>query len=157
MIATACTYTEAAKHFGIKPDSIKARSMREEWPLPIKVLRKAQEIVAQQSKPGAVTGATAIAEQAQNWVEKGEISRALAYRIAIKGLQKAESKELPVDSWQDVERIDKMARRAAGLEDGDASKVQVGVQVNMLDARNIPESIRGQYVLPEVAAPRIME
>jgi hypothetical protein len=66
---------------------------------------------------------------AENWLEKGETHRALAFQIAHKAMKEAEHEAPDIRHWQDLEMADKMARRAAGLESGDTSKVNVRLQL----------------------------
>jgi predicted translin family RNA/ssDNA-binding protein len=71
---------------------------------------------------------------AESWAEKGERHRALAFEMANSSLQKA-SENLPkLQGWQDIERVDKMARRAAGL-DSDKSAAKVNVALNLVNQR----------------------
>lgn len=61
---------------------------------------------------------------------KGELHRALAYKIAHEALQSALSAGIPaLTDWQDIERADKMARRASGLDSDDAPKVNVNLNL----------------------------
>ena len=66
-----------------------------------------------------------------NWAERGEIHRRLAFDLATKALQLLQNDRggLPaLEQWSDIERADKMARRAAGLE---ANEVSGKVNVNL--------------------------
>jgi hypothetical protein len=44
-------------------------------------------------------------------------------------MKQAEHEAPDIRDWQDLERADKIARRAAGLESEDTSKVNVSVQL----------------------------
>jgi hypothetical protein len=67
-------------------------------------------------------------------LEKGEIHRALAFQIAHQALENASSKAKKVMDWQDIERADKMARRAAGLEAERASGT-VNIALRLVNQR----------------------
>lgn len=54
---------------------------------------------------------------ALTWAEKGESHRKMMFDLANKALTKAVSNIQPPKNWKDVEIADKVARRAAGLED----------------------------------------
>ena len=61
---------------------------------------------------------------------KSEIHRSLAFRIAHEALKTASGKARKVQDWEDIERADKMARRAAGLEaEGTGETVSVHLQL----------------------------
>jgi len=62
----------------------------------------------------------------------GELHRELAFRLANDAL-KALKKAPRLDNWQDIERADKIARRAAGLESED--KTKVNVSLNLVNQR----------------------
>jgi hypothetical protein len=54
----------------------------------------------------------------------------ITHKIAHEALQSALSAGIPaVIDWQDIERADKMARRASGLDSDDAPKVNVNLNL----------------------------
>jgi hypothetical protein len=58
--------------------------------------------------------------RAESWGQKGEEHRALAFRLAHDALKKLSKKRVPPPAdWQEIEKADKMARRAAGMDDGE--------------------------------------
>lgn len=69
-----------------------------------------------------------VTELAENWIQRGELHRELAFRLANDAL-KALRKGPKLDNWQDIERADKIARRAAGLESEEATKVNVSLNL----------------------------
>ena len=71
---------------------------------------------------------------AECWAEKCEKHRALAFEMANSALQRAATDAPRLEDWQDIERADKMARRAAGL-DNDESAPKVNVALNLVNQR----------------------
>jgi hypothetical protein len=63
------------------------------------------------------------------WLQKGQKHRALAFRIAHDALKKAAQRTPAPRDWHELEKADKMARRAAGLENDDATKVNVSLNL----------------------------
>ena len=49
--------------------------------------------------------------------------------MANSSLQKASKSPPKLQGWQDIERADKMARRAAGLDNGQGTKVNASVNL----------------------------
>ena len=67
---------------------------------------------------------------AETWIQKGETHRALAFRIAHKAMKRAEKLGVPLPfDWQDLERADKIARRAARMDSEDQTKVNLSLQL----------------------------
>jgi hypothetical protein len=67
---------------------------------------------------------------AANWLQKGEKHRALTFRIAHDALKKLSKKRVPLPAdWAEIEKADKMARRAAGLDNDEATKVNVSLNL----------------------------
>jgi hypothetical protein len=72
-----------------------------------------------------------------NWAERGEIHRRLAFDLATKALQLLQNDRVglpPLEQWSDIEKVDKMARRAAGLEENKASG-NVNVSLALVNQR----------------------
>jgi len=153
---------EVGKLYGVKPDTIRKRAEREKWPTPKAVTAKMQELQATQpgnqesvpqSKPDNGKALVPVQSQplevveadmsqpiqllqamAESWLQKGEEHRALAFRIAHDALKKLSKKRVPLSAdWQEVDKADKMARRAAGLDDGE--KTKVNVELNLVNQR----------------------
>jgi hypothetical protein len=70
---------------------------------------------------------------ATSWAEKGESHRALPFEMANSALQKVARNAPKLEAWQDIERADKMARIAAGMDSEDQTKVNV--QLNLVNQR----------------------
>lgn len=109
---------EASEKYGLSYDALRKRCEREEWPLPERV-SKAVTILSQNRL---------LAEkQAETLLEKGEMHRAVAFDVGHKALKQALAAPPEIKDWADLERADKMARRAAGL---DNSETQINQQFN---------------------------
>ena len=83
---------------------------------------------------------------AQSWAEKGEAHRALAFQLAHDSLKAVAKKGLPIESWRDASLADVVARRNAGLDSEEGSRIQIGLA--LIEARlqtiNLPK-----FALPE--------
>ncbi|HEY5812118.1 MAG TPA: hypothetical protein VIT23_05655, partial [Terrimicrobiaceae bacterium] len=133
----------AAEQFHITEAAIRKRASREKWPTPRAVREKARELMAIKRSNGQddqhqpivpmsqrVTNELVTAKMAENWLEKGEVHRALAFRIAHEALTTASAKARRIQDWQDIEKADKMARRAAGLEaEGASGTVNIALRL----------------------------
>ena len=72
-----------------------------------------------------------------NWAERGEIHRRLAFDVPTKALQLLQNDRgglLALEQWSGIERADKMARRAAGLETNEVSR-KVNVSLALVNQR----------------------
>jgi hypothetical protein len=73
----------------------------------------------------------------QQWVEKGEVHRRLAFDLATKALQSLQNDRVgvpPLEQWSDIEKADKIARRAAGLEESTVPET-VNVRLALVNQR----------------------
>jgi hypothetical protein len=129
-------YTEAARRFGIhSPHTIMMRARRNKWPVPARI--KQRTLALQQAVTRRAEAYEALRERnqeitetiAESWAEKGERHRAHAFEMATKALQKAANQDLPLHDWQDIDRADKIARRAAGLDNDKSAKVSVSLNL----------------------------
>ncbi len=150
MLATGSSFEDTAQRFSsddveVSHWAIRKRAEREDWPLPEKVIKKAREIVAQRTAVQAVQTTQMVAE---NWLEKGEQSRAMAWKISekpLKALADGKTDAPEVKTWQDVAAIVKLNRQAAGLDTGE-STVSQSFNFTMLGERmgEIPPAIEVQ-------------
>lgn len=99
----------AARAYGMAPSTIRKRAKVEGWSKSA-VLEKRREV-------------------AQSWAEKAEEHRAKIFEMATRALEKAQVP--PPKNWRDAETADRMARRAAGLDDG-AEGQRTLVQIGLL-------------------------
>jgi len=100
------SYEEAAKKFNVKANTIGQKAKREGWK--VTDLQKA-EVERAKALSWAVK---------ESWAERGESHRRTMFDLASGAISRA-TVQAP-KNWRDLETADKIARRAAGLEDADA-------------------------------------
>jgi hypothetical protein len=104
---------EAADRFSLSYEWLRKKCQREEWPIPARV-QAAVPIVSQNREIAR--------NEAESWLERGENHRLEAFRLASEAVKRAGKAPPEINDWADLERADKMARRAAGLEQDVASQ-----------------------------------
>lgn len=123
------SYLEAANQFGVKVNTIRAKSVRNNWPTPQNVGKRAKQLAAQ---PAATKALDKIAE---GWQEKAENHRLTVFEKTSKAIVGANLR--PPKNWRDFDIVDKAARRAAGLDNTEV------VQQTLV---NINEVMEGEIV-----------
>lgn len=111
---------DASKQFGVPEPTIRQRSHREQWPMPERVSRIVTRVAE---------NALLAEKMAETWAEKGEKHRALAFSLASRAMEAAMQAPPEVKDWADLERVDKMARRAAGLDQEQGGSVMINMQL----------------------------
>ena len=140
-------FSEAARTFGINnAHAVIMKSRAQHWPIPSRVQERAcqlqqqlqrQSEAAQEARNG---NDQAVEAAAQSWAEKGEMHRQLAFRIATSELRKVAHAPPLVESWRDVDFLDRIGRRSAGLDDSERNQtINIGMQ--MVEARLINLSL----------------
>ena len=78
---------------------------------------------------------------AESWAQKGERHRALAFDLAHDSLKAAAKAGLPISDWRDCDLADKVARRKAGLDSEEGSRIQIGLALieTPLQAIDLPK------------------
>ncbi len=102
------TFMDAAKEFGVKEDTIRKRARRYNWPVSKAIGKAVQK---------AVQNAEVVDRTAQDWLSKGEAHRAVVFDKASGAIKKANMR-VP-QSWKEFDLADRVARRAAGLENSE--------------------------------------
>lgn len=128
-VCSGMEYKEASEAFGVPYEALKKRAKREQWPTKHAINAKMKELQAVQGNNGIVPfvpEAVLQAKMAESWLKKAENHRALAFDMATTALKSAKPDRL--SAWQDIERADKMARRASGL---DSTEGNTAVNVNL--------------------------
>lgn len=136
-VCAGMTYSDASNYFRVPCDAIRKRASREEWPTVRAVKEKMEELQALKELPcsvlapvsRSVTNANLTTVLAENWVERGENHRKLAYEMAHGAIKRANIANIDVKDWSDIEKADRMARRAAGLDQEDTSKVSISLNL----------------------------
>jgi hypothetical protein len=109
------------------------KSRRDKWPVPSRVEERARQLQASlqrqiEAAQDRRNGNDVTTENlAQDWVSRGEAHRQLAFSLAHDALRKAAKKGLPVRNWRDADLADKTARRNAGLDSDENSRIQIGI------------------------------
>ena len=131
---------EAADKYGLSYDALRQRCSREEWPVPSRI----KEAVSQVSQNRLLAR-----QEAETWLERGEQHRGRMFALAERALRDIENRPPDVKDWSDIERIDRMARRAAGLDSGD-EKSGNSFTLNLIQQRmDVPATIQSEYIEAE--------
>jgi hypothetical protein len=149
VVKSACIagmgFSEAARTFGINnAHTVIMKSRAQHWPIPSRVQERVcqlqrhlqrQSETAQEERNG---NDQALEAAAQSWAEKGEAHRQLAFQIATSELKKIAHAPPPVESWRDVDFLDRIGRRSAGLDDSERSQnINIGMQMVEFRLANI--------------------
>jgi hypothetical protein len=144
-------FSEAARVFGVlSPHTIIMRSRAQHWPVPSRVQERARLLqeslqsrseAAQERRNG---NEEVIQTVAETWAEKGEMHRQLAFQIATSELKKVAHAPPLVESWRDVDFLDRIGRRSAGLDDSERNQT-INIGMALVNARlesiNLPKEI----------------
>jgi hypothetical protein len=132
-------YSECARKFGVSVFAIMARSKRHNWPVGSRIQRRAEALQEARYKARQCykayeqqrdCNARATEVLAQSWVERGELHRSLIYDMTRTALKKVVKSPPALEDWSSIERADKAARRACGLEDSKETRnINVGMQL----------------------------
>lgn len=143
------TFKEASEQFKIKQDTLRKRAMRYQWPLHSVIAKTAKRRMNQ--PPGnnsdlrmtkaARLNAAIIEQAAETWDSKGEAHRKVVFELAHQSLKKM--KPQAPKNFREAEAADKMARRAAGLENIEQVN-QTLIQIN--DAVNGHDVVEAEIV-----------
>lgn len=132
------SFKDAGERFGIKPGTIAKRAARQGWPTPSAVALRMREIERKK-------GDTAAQIVAEDWTEKGETHRRVAFDLAHESLKKM--KPRAPRNFREADAADRMARRASGLEQ-DSIVNQTLIQVNEAIEGHDNEPIEAEIVSP---------
>lgn len=143
LTAKTSTWAELAAKFGVKENTLRAYAIRNKWPCPSNVKRAVQKAQKQ-----------AIAESGVDWLQRGEKQREIAWKLAHGALKK--KKSLPVRNWKDAETADKMARRAAGLEnDNPISQTLISINERINSAGGDDDEVLEAVIVEEEQPPTL--
>ncbi len=132
-------YSAAAREFGVSVFAVMARSKRNKWPVGNRIQRRVEALqearykARERYKPYEQqrnSNAQVTEAIAETWTEKGEEHRSIVYGMTNTALKKVAKNPPPLESWSYVERADKAARRACGLEDSEEIRnINIGMQL----------------------------
>jgi hypothetical protein len=126
-------YSEVGRRYNIEPHAIMAKARRNAWPVPSMIAKRAETLHRGRSRAHeeARNGNEEVIQTvAESWSERGEAHRALAFQIATSELKKIAKAPPAVESWRDVDVLDRIGRRNAGLDDSERNQtINVGMQL----------------------------
>ena len=139
-------YSEAARRFGIRsPHAIIMRARRNKWPVPSRI---EERTLALQERYKACEqhrncNEEVIQTVAESWAERGEQHRALAFNLAHSELKASYKRGLPIEDWSAAEKADRMARRAAGLDSEEGTRISIGMEIinQRLETIDLPATL----------------
>ena len=136
-------YSECGRKFNVSPHAIIMKAKRHGWAVPSKIAERTRALQArykacESDRNGNEEVIQAVAE---SWAERGEQHRLLAFQLAHNSLKMAAKRGLPIEDWRDADLADKTARRNAGLDSEEGSRIQIGLALieTRLQAINLPK------------------
>jgi hypothetical protein len=139
-------YTECGRKFNVSAHAIIMKAKRNGWAVPSKIAKRVEALQKSVTERAVCEvnrhcNDQAVEIIAQSWVERGEAHRALAFDLAHDSLRKAAKTGLPIENWRDADLADKTARRNAGLDSEEGSRIQIGLALieTRLQAINLPK------------------
>lgn len=118
---------EAADTWGVDYEAVKKRAQREEWLTPTRIRTLAEKLAEAESRavPSPEIAPRNALEAFTRELSEKRVSTLLKLaKLAEKGVEKAASAELPVESWQDAKIVADIALK---LHQPDNSAVQVNI------------------------------
>jgi hypothetical protein len=111
------SFSEAAERFGVKEDSIRKRAGRHRWILPKALSRIVRNKLEK-----------AVEKVADDWIAAGESHRKVAFDLAHESLKKM--KPHAPKNFREADAADRIARRAAGLDNSDMTQHTTLIRIN---------------------------
>lgn len=114
-VESGASYAKVSELFGIPEQTLRKQASRNKWISPgvvKKIVERAENRVSHSQSQDKIQAAIT-----ETWAEKGANLRQLAYTKALTALKTANLK--PASNARDFEILDKVARRAAGLDTAD--------------------------------------
>jgi hypothetical protein len=143
IVAGGLGYSETGRKFNVSPHAIMMKAKRNGWAVPSKIAERTKALQARykacESNRNRNEGV--IQTVAESWAERGEQHRLLAFDFAHNSLKAAAKAGLPVASWRDASLADAVARKSAGLDFEEGSRIQIGLALveARLQAINLPK------------------
>jgi hypothetical protein len=125
-------YSEAGRKFGIEPHAIMMKAKRHGWAVPSKIAKRVEALQKSVTERAVCEANRHCNDQAveiiaQSWAERGEQHRLLAFQLAHNSLKTAAKRGLPIEDWRDADLADKTARRNAGLDSEEGTRISIGM------------------------------
>ena len=136
-------YSECGRKFNVSPHAIIMKAKRHGWAVPSRIAERTRALQARYKacESDRNSNEEVIQAVAQSWAERGEQHRLLAFQLAHDSLKTAAKRGLPIEDWRDADLADKTARRNAGLDSEEGSRIQIGIALveARLQAINLPK------------------
>ena len=136
-------YSECGRKFNVSPHAIIMKAKRHGWAVPSRIAERTRALQARYKACESDRNGNeeVIQAVAQSWAERGEQHRLLAFQLAHNSLKRAAKRGLPIEDWRDADLADKTARRNAGLDSEEGSRIQIGLALieTRLQAINLPK------------------
>ena len=136
-------YSECGRKFNVSPHAIIMKAKRHGWAVPSRIAERTKALQARYKacESDRNSNEEVIQAVAQSWAERGEQHRLLAFQLAHNSLKRAAKRGLPIEDWRDADLADKTARRNAGLDSEEGSRIQIGLALieTRLQAINLPK------------------
>ena len=122
-------YSECGRKFNVSPHAIIMKAKRHGWAVPSKIAERTKALQARYKACESDRNGNeeVIQAVAQGWAERGEQHRLLAFQLAHNSLKRAAKRGLPIEDWRDADLADKTARRNAGLDSGEGTRISIGM------------------------------
>jgi hypothetical protein len=129
---------ELAKKYDISDGTLKARCSREKW---VEMRPEFHATIATDAVLDAAKQGAKVA--AQSWMERGESYRRMIFEKTSKLMEQATL--APPKNWKDADVADKMARRAAGLDNLE-TQVNTIIGIGSLEDGPMKADFEGEIV-----------
>ena len=142
LVAGGLGFSEVGRRFGVSPHAVMMRAKRHGWAVPSRIAERTAALQARSKACESDRNGNdqVVQAVAASWAEKGEQHRALAFDLANSELRRAAKAGLPVKSWRDASLADSVARKAAGLDHEETSRISVAMElINVRLEKNLME------------------
>jgi hypothetical protein len=141
-------FSECGRKFGVTPHAIMQRAKRHGWPMPSKIAKRVEALQKSVTERAVCERNRACNDKvvdtiAESWAERGEAHRAVAFNLAHSELKASYKRGLPIEDWSAAEKADRMARRAAGLDSEEGTRISIGMEMinQRLETIDLPATL----------------
>lgn len=154
LVIAGMSIPDAARKFGLKPNTVRVRAIRNNWPTPDAIAKRAKELTVPEKNDKVIQAA------AEDWNAKGEAHRKVAFEIATESIKQFKAK--PPKNFRELKAADDIARRAAGLDISEVNQqtlIMMHERVNSFEDEQPEEIIEGEVIVETIAdtAPQLPE
>jgi hypothetical protein len=141
-------YTECGRKFNVSAHAIIMKAKRNGWAVPSKIAKRVEALQKSVTERAVCEANRHCNDQAveiiaQSWAERGEQHRLLAFQLAHNSLKTAAKRGLPIEDWRDADLADKTARRNAGLDSEEGTRISIGMAMinQRLENIDLPKTL----------------